>query len=514
MSKKITILGLGWLGKPLAEKLHRDGNLISGTTTSVEKLNSLSQLPFYVGRINVLTETITGDWESLIHSSTHLIINIPPRRVKDIKDIYPAKIAQIIARTSNSIKVIFVSSTAVYGNSNKTFTELDIAQPSKDSGCAVLAAEELLKKHFGSNLTVLRLAGLIGPDRHPGKFLSGKIIEKSPFVPVNLIHRDDCIALINTIIEKDCFGEIINGCATLHPIRKDYYESASHALGLAPPIFKEFLSDGKGKKIDNSKSKNRLGFRYKYDDPKSIFSDKKKGQIAIVGAGPGNVKLLTVEAFELIQKADVILHDNLISEEILDINSDGQLIYVGRKYGDKENQTDRQNTINKLLKKHYNEGYKVVRLKSGDPYIYGRAAEEARYLTNFEIPFKVIPGISAALAAANTCNIPITERQKSNALLICTAHTADYSFDQLKGIAELLKAGNSLALYMGLKSLDKLIPKLIEVCGDSSIPINAISNVSRDNQVLVTSTLENIQEEINANPLEMPVVFLIGVKPI
>jgi len=156
----------------------------------------------------------------------------------------------------------------------------------------------------------------------------------------------------------------------------------------------------------------------------------------------------------------------------------------------------------------------VVRLKSGDPYIYGRAAEEARYLTNFEIPFKVIPGISAALAAANTCNIPITERQKSNALLICTAHTADYSFDQLKGIAELLKAGNSLALYMGLKSLDKLIPKLIEVCGDSSIPINAISNVSRDNQVLVTSTLENIQEEINANPLEMPVVFLIGVKPI
>ena len=105
------------------------------------------------------------------------------------------------------------------------------------------------------------------------------------------------------------------------------------------------------------------------------------------------------------------------------------------------------------------------------------------------MPFKVVPGISAALAAANSCNIPITERKKSNAVLICTAHTADYSFDQLKGIAELLKAGNSLALYMGLKSLDKLIPKLIEVTGNPDIPINAISNVSRENEVLLSSTL-------------------------
>lgn len=514
MSKKIAILGLGWLGKSLAEKLHADGNVMSGTTTSIEKLNELSPLPFYVGRVNVSADTIVGDWEAFMHESTHLIINIPPRRIENIREIYPVQIAQIIAKTKANVKVIFVSSTAVYGNAAKTFTEADRAEPSKDSGHAVLAAEQLLAAHFGENLTVLRLAGLIGPDRHPGKFLSGKVIGKNPYVPVNLIHREDCIGLISSIIEKDCFGEIINGCASLHPIRKDYYESASKALSLAPPIFKMSIKEEDGKKVDNAKSKELLGFKYTYDDPQSIFLAKNKTQIAIVGAGPGNKNLLTVEAFELIQKADIVLHDNLISKEILDLNRDGELIYVGRKYGDKSNQTDRQNTINELLKKHYNAGQKVVRLKSGDPYIYGRAAEEARYLTKFDIPFKAIPGISAALAAANTCNIPITERQKSNAVLICTAHTADYSFDQLKGIAELLKAGNSLALYMGLKSLDKLIPKLVEVCGDSTIPINAISNVSRDNQVLLTSTLEHIQEDINTNPLEMPVVFLIGVKPI
>ncbi|PCI03655.1 MAG: uroporphyrin-III methyltransferase [Flavobacteriaceae bacterium] len=196
------------------------------------------------------------------------------------------------------------------------------------------------------------------------------------------------------------------------------------------------------------------------------------------------------------------------------MNTTAERVYVGRKYGDTENQTDRQETINTLLVQYYREGKKVVRIKSGDPYIYGRAGEEARYLKEKLTPFNVIPGISAALAAANSCNIPITERHKSNAVLICTAHTADYSFEQLQGIGAMLKAGNTLALYMGLKSLDKLIPILIEITGDSNIPINAISNVSRDNEILLTATLGTIEKEIKKVNLPMPVVFLIGVKPI
>ena len=155
-----------------------------------------------------------------------------------------------------------------------------------------------------------------------------------------------------------------------------------------------------------------------------------------------------------------------------------------------------------------------MRLKSGDPYIYGRAAEEARFLSKHKVPFEVIPGISAALAAANLNNIPVTERNHSNALMICTAHTADYSFEQLNGVAELLKAGNTLAIYMGLKSIDRLIPKLIEVCKDETIPINAISNVSRENERLLSSTLGAIRNDISEAQLPMPVVFLVGAKPI
>ncbi len=237
-------------------------------------------------------------------------------------------------------------------------------------------------------------------------------------------------------------------------------------------------------------------------------------KITILGAGPGDPDLLTVKAARFIKEADVILHDNLVSHEILELNSHGEKIYVGRKFGDQSNQIDRQEAINRLLHKHYVEGKKVVRLKSGDPYIYGRAAEEARYLTNHDIPFEVVPGITAAIAAANTLNIPITERNHSNAMLICTAHTADYSFEQLNGIAHMLKAGNTISIYMGLKSLHRIIPKLLEVCQDENIPVNAISNVSRSNQRIVTGTLGTIENIVASASMEMPVVFIIGAAPI
>jgi uroporphyrin-III C-methyltransferase len=237
-------------------------------------------------------------------------------------------------------------------------------------------------------------------------------------------------------------------------------------------------------------------------------------KVYITGAGPGDVELLTLKAYNCIKQADVILYDNLVSDEILKLNTVAEKIYVGRKFGDKANQLDRQSQINQLMEQQWRAGKSVVRLKSGDPYIYGRAAEEVRYLIAKDIPFEVVPGITAALGAANILNFPVTERNKSNALLICTAHTADYSFEQLNGIASMLKAGNTIALYMGLKSLDKIVDKLMEVCGDTAIPISAISNVSRAGQMIVSGTLSNIQEKIRQSDIQMPVVFLIGAEPI
>ncbi len=236
--------------------------------------------------------------------------------------------------------------------------------------------------------------------------------------------------------------------------------------------------------------------------------------VSIVGAGPGDPDLLTVKAYRLIEEANVILHDNLVSNSIMDISTASEKIYVGRKFGDTSDQIERQQKINELLEANYLLGKKVVRLKSGDPYVYGRAAEEARYLTEKKIPFQVIPGVSAALAAASVFNIPITERNKSNAMLICTAHTADYSFEQLTGIAHMLKAGNTISIYMGLKSLHRVIPKLLEVCKEDTIPVNVASNVSRPNQEIITGTLGSIEEQIKNSTLQMPAVLIIGANPI
>ncbi|WNH12488.1 uroporphyrinogen-III C-methyltransferase [Thalassobellus suaedae] len=401
----------------------------------------------------------------------------------------------------------------MYQNTNGLINETIDCVPEKASGNALIKAEYLLQKHFGKNLTILRLAGLIGVKRHPGGFLANKKQLKNPNVPVNLIHQKDAIGLIEAVLEQNCFGEIINGCADEHPKRKAYYEKAAILLNLPAPIFETEIKE-RYKVIDNSKSNSLLNYKYQFSNPEWIFTKAYLPEISIIGAGPGNKNLLTLKAFEAIENAEIILYDNLISEEILNINIQAELIYVGRKFGDIEDQQTRQNNINILMKARCEQGEKVVRLKSGDPYIYGRAAEEARFLTKHKLPFTVVPGISAALAAASSANIPITERRQSNAVLICTAHTSDYSTAQLKGIAEMLNAGNTLALNMGLKSLDQIIPKLLEVCKDPNIPISAISNVSRPNEVILSSTLVNIEDDIKKQELQMPVVFLIGAEPI
>ena len=512
--KAISIVGTGWLGEPLALALHQKGYTVKGTTTTYKGLSKLARHPFYVGRIQITPNEIIGDWDAIIAGTDILIVNIPPkRRTTDIETVYPGQIQQIIRHTPNHIKVIFVSSTSVYGNTNGEVSEDTICVPDKPSGHAVLQSEQLCQAYFGDNCTILRLSGLIGPGRHPGRFLAGKKQLKNPNVPVNLIHLEDSIALIERIIDQNQFGHIFNGCADKHPIREVFYRQAAKQLALEAPTFAS-ADTPNYKIITNQKSKEALGMVYKYTDPAAIFHKDRMPPVAIVGAGPGGAGLLTLQAVELIRKAEVILHDNLVSTEIMDINPTAELVYVGRKYGDHSDQKDRQARINASLLQFYKEGRKVVRLKSGDPYIFGRASEEAQYLTDHGVPFLVAPGVTAALAAANLCNIPVTARGGSNAVLLCTAHTADYGNHQIVKMAEVLSQGTVLAVYMGLKNLPQLVNGLMKVCQNPDIPVNAVSNVSRPDQQIVVSTLARIEKDIKITQLKRPVVFLIGAKAI
>ena len=234
-------------------------------------------------------------------------------------------------------------------------------------------------------------------------------------------------------------------------------------------------------------------------------------KISIVGAGPGDPELLTVRALNRIKNADILLYDHLVSPAILELASpSAERIYVGRKYADQQDQVERQKSINESMRAHAMLGKNVVRLKSGDPFIFGRAVEEIRYLLEHGLAFEMVPGITAGIAAANLHHIPLTERNRSNAVLFCTGHTANYDFEQLDALAIMLKTGTTLIMYMGFKNLKLVINKLKEIITNEIVYVSAISKVSQPGQCIVTGTLDEIGKKMEQHPLPMPLIFVIG----
>jgi len=269
--KTVSILGCGWLGLPLAERLVESGYKVKGSTRSekdIPKLISSGIEPYVL----VLDPEVRGKNSDPFFDSDVLVVNFPPERRDDIVEYHELQALSLIKelKSSRIKKVVFVSSSSVYPDLNREVTELDTQAPSKSSGKALIKFESLLNECSEFTTTVLRFAGLIGYDRKPGSFLSGKMEVKNGNAPVNLIHRDDCINIIRKIIEKNLWGQIYNACADMHPQRKDYYVNAAKNLGITPPDFIE--SDEYSYKIINSdKLKEELDYSYLYPDPSKII---------------------------------------------------------------------------------------------------------------------------------------------------------------------------------------------------------------------------------------------------
>lgn len=261
MKPRISIIGLGWLGLPLAWSLYHYNYSISGTYSNPSRKDACEALPFPCFQVHISSTDINGDWSLLLQQSDVLIINIPPRRNTNGEIEYVHQINQIISHTPANTKVVFVSSTSVYGDRIGKITENTQPQPIRPSGKALLDSEHLLKSHFQNNLTILRFSGLIGPKRHPGRFLAGKKDLTNANGLVNMIHQDDCIQLISKVIQQNAFGYTINACTDQHPTRKEFYTKAAALLQLEIPEFKteENSSD---KYIDNTYSKQLLNHTY------------------------------------------------------------------------------------------------------------------------------------------------------------------------------------------------------------------------------------------------------------
>ena len=233
--------------------------------------------------------------------------------------------------------------------------------------------------------------------------------------------------------------------------------------------------------------------------------------ISIVGAGPGDPELLTVKALKRIREADIILHDALVSDEILDFAGPNvSRVYVGKIYQDGQNQTGRQEWINQLLIDLSVKGQKIVRLKSGDPMIFGRGAEEIRFCIENKLNYEVIPGVTSALGAASLYGIPLTERGKNSMVLFGTGHYSEGEFQDIDTFVSVLKSGSPIILFMGLSKLVQLAGQLtgLSVPGDTSIQI--LSKVSQPEASVVECTLSTIWQAIETQKPLMPALIFIG----
>ncbi len=230
------------------------------------------------------------------------------------------------------------------------------------------------------------------------------------------------------------------------------------------------------------------------------------GEVYLVGGGPGDPDLLTFKALRLMQQADVVLYDRLVSEPVLDMTRrDAQRINVGKA---RSQHTLPQEEINDLLVSLAKEGHRVLRLKGGDPFIFGRGGEEIDKLAENGIPFQVVPGITAATGCSCYAGIPLTHRDYAQSVRFITGHLKDGSCS-LPWL-ELVQVGQTVVFYMGLVGLPTICAKLIEHGRDASTPIALIQQGTTRHQRVFTGTLDTIVDLVARHNVRAPTLIIVG----
>lgn len=233
---------------------------------------------------------------------------------------------------------------------------------------------------------------------------------------------------------------------------------------------------------------------------------KPKGEVYLVGAGPGDPELLTLKALRLMQQADVVIYDRLVSGPIMDLcRRDAEKIYVGKA---RSNHAVPQEGINALLVKYASEGKRVCRLKGGDPFIFGRGGEEIQELFAAGVAFQVVPGITAASGCSAYAGIPLTHRDYAQSVRFLTGHLKEGSPELPWN--ELVYQNQTLVLYMGLVGLEKICEKLIEHGQRPDMPVALVSKGTTPEQKVVVGTLADIASKVADHQIQAPTLTIIG----
>lgn len=265
---KISIIGLGWIGLPLAKLLQKDGHTVLGSTTSSEKQVRLKDEGVDAIQFKLVPFPQGKSFQELFTCEI-LVINIPPRSRSVSGDFYLEQIKFLRSMVDQSAikKVIFVSSTGVYPEEDResAYTEMEALHKANTGNLTIYKSELLFSENRDFDLTIIRFGGLIGDDRIPGKYVAGKE-NVSGHTRVNYIYRADAGKMLAWIIEKNLWNETYNGVAPFHSLRKEVYEKNVNELGLKPPASYQNSSNGKDRLVSGSKILN-TGFEFDFPNP-------------------------------------------------------------------------------------------------------------------------------------------------------------------------------------------------------------------------------------------------------
>ena len=235
-------------------------------------------------------------------------------------------------------------------------------------------------------------------------------------------------------------------------------------------------------------------------------STRAPGEVFLVGAGPGDPDLLTVKALRLLGQADVVLHDRLVSDAIMGLIHDrAEVIHVGKA---RSNHSVPQNRINDMLVEYARAGKCVVRLKGGDPFIFGRGGEEIETLADQGMPFQVVPGITAASGCSSYAGIPLTHRDYAQSVRFITGHLQNNTTDL--PWQDFVQNCQTLVFYMGLVGLPVIADQLMDHGMDPTMPVALISKGTLPEQVVVAGTLDSIVAKVEHANVRAPTIIIVG----
>lgn len=268
--KKVAIIGLGWLGMPLGLSLTAHGWQVTGSKTTRDGVEAARMCGIESYLLELRPELICDpdDLDALLNVDA-LVITLPASRTAEGGENYLLAVQQIVdsALAHGIPRIIFTSSTSVYGSGTGVMKESSPLEPQTVAGRTLKELEDWLHHLPGTSVDILRLSGLVGPERHPGRFLAGKTDLADGSHGVNLVHLEDVVAAISLLLQTPKGGHIYNLSAPAHPARSAFYPAVARQLGLTPPTFRPQQDGDAGKIIDGSKICRELGFEYGYPDP-------------------------------------------------------------------------------------------------------------------------------------------------------------------------------------------------------------------------------------------------------